>query len=529
VSVRAKRRRDPPLLPNRGATVLADPPADAMGATILAERAEASRALGRIGYAIALMVSDALAIGISFVVAYRLFASLEPRPSRVPPIEDYAMTLVFMIGSLLATFALTHLYVPRRSLSSSDQLGAIFVSVTIGNVVAMAIAAFTLRGLDLPRMVLVSAWALSVGAVWIARMGIDRLAGMARRHGFATERVLLVGTGAEAHAIADRITASPELGYRVVGLVASTDQHAGFDGAGLAAAYPPPPMSPPLHAEAEGRPAVIGSLEDLPELLALYGVGEVVIADPYVTNADILDVVAACDRAQANVKVLPDVFHLVMREVGASEFGGLPMLQVRDVNLRGWNLLVKRAIDLVGATVLIVLFSPLMVAVAIAVKLTSPRGPVFFIQERVGVNGRPFPCVKFRSMRVDAEVASGPVWASPNDDRTTPLGRFLRRFSIDELPQLVNVLLGDMSLVGPRPERPFFVAQFSELIPRYDKRHQEKAGVTGWAQVNGMRGQTPVSERTLYDLFYVEHWSPAFDLKILLKTIAAVLRGRNAY
>jgi exopolysaccharide biosynthesis polyprenyl glycosylphosphotransferase len=179
--------------------------------------------------------------------------------------------------------------------------------------------------------------------------------------------------------------------------------------------------------------------------------------------------------------------------------------------------------------VLLVLLAPLMVLVAIAIKLTSPRGPVFFIQERVGVNGRPFPCVKFRSMHVDAEAASGPVWASPNDGRTTPLGRFLRRFSIDELPQLVNVLAGDMSLVGPRPERPFFVAQFSQLIPRYDKRHQEKAGVTGWAQVNGLRGQTPVTERTLYDLFYVEHWSPAFDLKILLKTIAAVIRGRNAY
>jgi exopolysaccharide biosynthesis polyprenyl glycosylphosphotransferase len=258
-------------------------------------------------------------------------------------------------------------------------------------------------------------------------------------------------------------------------------------------------------------------------------VGEVVVADPHVDNAEILDIVAACDRSRANVKVVPDVFHLVMKEVGASEFGGLPMLQVRDVNLRGWNLLVKRAVDVIGAMVLLILLSPLMLAVAIAVKLTSPRGPVFFIQERVGVDGRPFPLVKFRSMHVDAEVASGPVWASPNDDRTTPIGRVLRRFSIDELPQLVNVIFGDMSLVGPRPERPHFVAQFSQLIPRYDRRHQEKAGVTGWAQVNGLRGKTSVTERTLYDLFYVEHWSPAFDLKILLKTIAAVVRGRNAY
>jgi exopolysaccharide biosynthesis polyprenyl glycosylphosphotransferase len=492
------------------------------------ERRTAPRPLGRIGYITVLMLTDALAIGIAFVAAYHLYASMEPRPTRVPPIEEYATSLVFLIGSLLATFALRHLYVPRRGTSSSDQLGAIFVAITIGTVVAMATAAFTLRGLILPQTVLLSVWALSILTVWVARMGMDELARQARRRGLASERLLVVGSGNEAHAIVRRIVDTPELGYRIVGMVAGRGT--------LPSSRSPIPRSgaPGQSRDARGEgdtsdPPILGSLEDLPALLGRYGVGEVVIVDPQISNAEILDVVAACDRAQANVKVLPDVFHLVMREVGASEFAGLPMLQVRDVNLRGWNLLVKRAIDIMGAAVLLVLLAPVMVLVAVAVKLTSPKGPVFFIQERVGVNGRPFPCVKFRSMHVDAEAVSGPVWASPNDERTTPLGRFLRRFSIDELPQLVNVLAGDMSLVGPRPERPFFVAQFSRLIPRYDKRHQEQAGVTGWAQVNGLRGQTPVSERTLYDLFYVEHWSPAFDLKILLKTIAAVIRGRNAY
>jgi exopolysaccharide biosynthesis polyprenyl glycosylphosphotransferase len=473
------------------------------------ERPAAPRALGRIGYVIVLMLTDALAIGLAFVAAYHLYASTEPRPTRVLPIEDYTTALTLLIGSLLVTFALRNLYVPRRGITSSDQLGAIFVSIAIGGVVAMAISAFTPRGLLPPPTVLISFWGFSILTVWLARMGMDELARQGRRRGLAPERLLVVGSSEEAQAIVQRIIDSPELGYRIVGMVAGGDSR-------------PPGAS-------EGEVPLLGSLDDLPLLLSQYRVGEVVIADPRVSNAEILDVVAACDRAQANVKVLPDVFHLVMREVGASEFGGLPMLQVRDVNLRGWNLLVKRAIDVVGAAVLLVLLSPLMVLVALAVKLTSPRGPVFFVQERVGVNGRPFPCVKFRSMHADAEAASGPVWAAPNDDRTTPLGRFLRRYSIDELPQLVNVLVGDMSLVGPRPERPFFVAQFSQLIPRYDKRHQEKAGVTGWAQVNGLRGQTPVTERTLYDLFYVEHWSPAFDLKILLKTIAAVIRGRNAY
>jgi FlaA1/EpsC-like NDP-sugar epimerase len=343
------------------------------------ERRAAPRTLGRIGYITVLMLTDALAIGIAFVAAYHLYASMEPRPTRVPPIEEYATALVFLIGSLLATFALRHLYVPRRGISSSDQLGAIFVAITIGTVVAMATAAFTLRGLILPQTVLLSVWALSILTVWIARMGMDELARQARRRGLAPERLLVVGSGDEARAIVRRIMDSPELGYRIVGMVA---------GEGT-----PPPSPSPKRGEGNTFDSpLLGSLEDLPALLSRYGVGEVVIADPRVSNAEILDVVAACDRAQANVKVLPDVFHLVMREVGASEFAGLPMLQVRDVNLRGWNLLVKRAIDVVGAAVLLVLLAPLMVLVAVAVKLTSPKGPVFFIQERVGVYGRPVPC-----------------------------------------------------------------------------------------------------------------------------------------
>jgi lipopolysaccharide/colanic/teichoic acid biosynthesis glycosyltransferase len=166
---------------------------------------------------------------------------------------------------------------------------------------------------------------------------------------------------------------------------------------------------------------------------------------------------------------------------------------------------------------------------ALLVKLTSPRGSVLYVQERVGLDDKPFYMIKFRSMRPDAEVESGPVWTVPNDPRRTPLGEIIRRFSLDEFPQLINVLLGEMSLVGPRPERPEFVAQFANRVPRYRERHMEKAGMTGWAQVNGLRGQTSIVERTEYDLFYVETWSLAFDVKILLKTLAAVIRDRNAY
>jgi exopolysaccharide biosynthesis polyprenyl glycosylphosphotransferase len=199
------------------------------------------------------------------------------------------------------------------------------------------------------------------------------------------------------------------------------------------------------------------------------------------------------------------------------------------VALRGLGRVLKRGMDVAVAWTLLVVLSPVMLLTAFLVKITSPEGKVMFVQERVGLDGRPFEMIKFRSMRPDAEAETGPVFAEPNDVRRTPLGAVMRRFSIDEMPQIVNVLLGEMSLVGPRPERPEFVAKFEQIVPRYQERHREKAGVTGWAQVNGLRGQTSIEERTKYDLFYVENWSLAFDVKILLKTIGAVVRDRNAY
>lgn len=410
---------------------------------------------------------------------------------------------MLLIGSLIVTFALSRLYVERRATSLTDLLGSLFVAVTIGNVVAMVATELSLQPWELPRSILLTAWVLTVLFVWCARVFLAAVLRTARRLGVDATRLLIVGAGEDGHLILHKILSNPGLGYRVVGFVDDNP-----------------------HPEAD-RP-VLGPLADLPRLLRQYHVREVVVAQPGIAPSDLLGIIAACAVAQASVKIFPDAFQLVAREVTASEFGGLPMVEVRDVNLRGWNRFVKRTIDVVGATALLIVFAPLLAAVALPIKLTS-RGPVFFIQERVGLDGRSFPLVKFRSMRVNAEQETGPMWAVPEDARTTWIGRFIRRYSIDELPQLVNVLLGDMSLVGPRPERPYFVEQFSRLIPRYDERHQEKAGVTGWAQVNGLRGQTPISERTRYDLFYVEHWSPAFDLKILLKTLPAIIRGRNAY
>jgi exopolysaccharide biosynthesis polyprenyl glycosylphosphotransferase len=215
---------------------------------------------------------------------------------------------------------------------------------------------------------------------------------------------------------------------------------------------------------------------------------------------------------------------MIEPEVNLGLLGGIPMYNVRDVALRGWNRVLKRAFDMVFSAAVLVVCSPLLLLIALIVKLDSP-GPVFFIQERVGLDGKIIHVIKFRTMRTDV---SGPGWTVEGDPRRTRSGKWLRRFSLDELPQFINVLLGEMSVVGPRPEQLYFVQQFSLTIPRYMRRHREKAGITGWAQVNGLRGDTSIEERTRYDLDYVERWSLLFDLKIIARTVVQLLRG-SAY
>jgi exopolysaccharide biosynthesis polyprenyl glycosylphosphotransferase len=240
-----------------------------------------------------------------------------------------------------------------------------------------------------------------------------------------------------------------------------------------------------------------------------------------------LTIISRCERGQAGVKIFPDLFQIIATDLSIGDLGGLPLLSVRDVALRGWKLTLKRGVDLVGGALILMILSPFLMLVALAIKLDS-RGSVFYAQERMGLDAKPFWCLKFRSMRIDAET-EGPGWTTEDDPRVTRLGRFIRRFSIDELPQLINVLVGEMSLVGPRPERPMYVEQFRRSIPRYMDRHREKAGLTGWAQVNGLRGDTSIAERTKYDLWYIENWSLWLDFKILLRTFFAVFSGRHAY
>ena len=246
---------------------------------------------------------------------------------------------------------------------------------------------------------------------------------------------------------------------------------------------------------------------------------------PENSNHDLVGIISLCEREKVGIRVFPDVFQIMASEVSISDLGGLPLLTIRDVALQGWKLTLKRVMDIIFSGIFLIMSSPFLLLTALLVKLESP-GPVFYTQERMGLDARPFKIIKFRSMRKDAEK-EGPGWTQENDPRRTRLGTLMRRLEIDEMPQLINVFIGDMSLVGPRPERPVYVEQFRQSIPRYMDRHREKAGMTGWAQVNGLRGDTSIAERTKYDLWYIENWSIALDIKIIIRTIFQVLFGTN--
>jgi exopolysaccharide biosynthesis polyprenyl glycosylphosphotransferase len=264
-------------------------------------------------------------------------------------------------------------------------------------------------------------------------------------------------------------------------------------------------------------------------LIDNHHVDEVIIALPDASRQDLVKLIAYCQRGRVSVKIYPDLFEYMAGSMTVDELGGMPLLTVRDVALRGWRLSLKRSLDFIGSTFGLIFLSPFMLLTAIVIKLES-SGPAFFTQERCGLDGRPFPMIKFRTMRQDAE-AFGPGWTVENDPRVTRLGRWMRKTNWDEIPNLINVFLGQMSLVGPRPEQTFFVDKFRETIPRYMERHREKAGMTGWAQVNGLRGDTSLEDRTKYDLWYVENWSLWLDIKIIIRTVfqTILVKSKNAY
>lgn len=455
-------------------------------------------------FSASLVIVDALMAGLAFAAGYAL--RLQSEYEAIGPFGKYWGMLFIHVVVNVITFFFYRLYHRQRATSHIDEFYAVFGAASVGTIAAIAFISLIYKNaLDYPRLMMVYVWLMTIALVWLGRLIHSRVQWSLQARGHNQVRLLIVGAGEVGRIVLQKIRQSPGLGYQVIGFVDDYNAPASVMGV-----------------------EVLGKTEDLPRLIDAHDIGEVIIAMPEASHHEILSIIARCEGHKITIKVFPDVFQIIASEISIGDLNGLPLLTVRDIALRGYRVTLKRAMDLIGSALALVLLSPLMMLVAILIKLDS-RGPVFYAQERMGLDAKPFPMLKFRSMVADAEAASGPVWTKENDPRRTRFGAIIRRLSIDELPQLINVLVGDMSLVGPRPERPFFVEQFKKSIPRYMDRHKEKAGLTGWAQINGLRGDTSIVERTKYDLWYIENWSLLLDLKILLRTVTRLFRDRNAY
>ncbi|MBM3317956.1 MAG: exopolysaccharide biosynthesis polyprenyl glycosylphosphotransferase [Candidatus Eisenbacteria bacterium] len=272
---------------------------------------------------------------------------------------------------------------------------------------------------------------------------------------------------------------------------------------------------------------LLGRYDEIGRIAREQAIDRVIVALPLAGQEALIEILRQSSGLAADVEFVPDLVALISRRTRFDEIEGVPIASLREIPLAGWNGVLKRAFDLALTVPALLLLAPLLLLLALLIRLDSP-GPVFYRQERVGRDRRIFRMIKFRSMRVGAETETGPTWAGPGDRRRTRLGTVLRTWSLDELPQLLNVLRGEMSLVGPRPERPYFVERFEELVPGYLDRHRVKSGITGWAQVNGLRGSVPIEERTRYDLYYIENWALSFDVRILLMTLRSIFAQRGA-
>ncbi len=462
------------------------------------------------------VVGDTLLGLTAFLVAYLLrfeiLHSLLPVHKGVPPFGQYLRIAPF-IGLLVPiAFQVQGLYRLRRGRSRVDDFFGVFVGTILAVVLGLGGTLYyqtyyTAEPLKDVGLYEVSQWVwllfltLNVAFSYSSRELVREALERRWRAGIGLKRVLIAGAGDLGRVVADKVLEHRELGFKIVGFLDDRmGDHIGYRGIPL-----------------------LGTLSDADDVIRREHVDHLYVALPLDEHVKMLGLVETTNREGVDVHVVPDLLQFIALRARLENLDGVPIISLNDVPLRGFNSLLKRAIDIgISACALSVMAVPFAI-IALLIKRASP-GSVFYTQERMGLDGKAFNVYKFRSMTDGAEDDTGPVWARDDDPRATSVGRWLRRFDVDELPQLWNVLRGDMSIVGPRPERPYFVEQFKHRIPQYMLRHKVKAGITGWAQVNGWRGNTSLEKRIEYDLYYIENWSVGLDIKIMWLTLVRGLQ-----
>jgi exopolysaccharide biosynthesis polyprenyl glycosylphosphotransferase len=456
-----------------------------------------------------LIVGDAMIAGLSVVLAYEYRYHLDRIPQVVgQPLAfgPYVAAIPFVAAIFLFSLAVNQQYRSWRGRTLVDQLFAMGSGIALASMLMLA-GMSLYRGFQYSRLTFVYTVIIAAVLMTVERYLLRQYETRLRRRGIGTERVLMVGTGTGSQLLIQRMAMFPQYGYQVAGVLDDRLE---------------------VGSSFAGTP-VVGRTAELRKVIPLMRVDQVFMAVPGATNEEILHLVKTCDDLQAEFKLVPDLLEVMSTRAAVDAIDGLPLIGIRRSRLLGAAAVVKRTMDIVVSAIALLIALPIMLIIAALIKLTSPGGPVLFRQPRVGLHDKRFTVYKFRSMIPDAEAQTGPVVATPDDDRCTPVGRVLRRLSLDELPQLFNILTGDMSLVGPRPMPIFLVERFTEEIPRYLERHQVRPGLTGWAQVNDLRGGEAFADRAMYDIYYVENWSLALDLKILILTATRVFFQRRAY
>jgi Undecaprenyl-phosphate glucose phosphotransferase len=463
---------------------------------------------------------DLLATNLAWVLAYVLrfdaLLGLIPVTKGVPDPSRYLL-LMPLISLLWPAVMYFHgLYQVKRGRSRIDELFAIVFSVLIGSALVLG-ATLYVRVYHRFQADVAPLWEYSqaVFAIFVGTDVVLLYAGRAglrawleRRWaaGYNVKRVVVAGAAGLGRHVAETIIAHRELGYRVVGFLDDT-----------------------ATGDVVGGLPVLGRLNEAAEVARAHSLDQIYVALPLEDHAKIVGLIKSLGSECLDVKVVPDLVQYATIRAALEDLDGIPIISLNEVPLHGFNSMMKRGMDIAAGSLLLALLSPFLLALALVIRLRGGKGPILLRQERMTLDGKTFQIFKFRTMVDGAEKMTGPVFATADDPRRTPIGAWLRRYNLDEFPQLINVLLGDMSLVGPRPERPPFVAQFKERIPQYMQRHRVKSGITGWAQVNGWRGNSSIEKRIEYDLYYIENWSLTLDFKILVLTLFRGFGQDHAY
>lgn len=452
------------------------------------------------------LLMDALVIITSYVLAWVIRFEIGEASGGVLPKESYFAALLAIVPGYLFLYSAFQLYTPKRTTRTRIEIFTLFKANTVGFLVYLAIL-YLMHQEDYSRSMMAIFYVLNMVMVSGYRIVLRDILRNFRKKGYNLKHILLVGYSRAAEQYVERILQNPDWGYHIMGIL---DDHiaegVAFEGI-----------------------QVIGEVNRLYEILPENSLDEIAITLSLSDYDRLEEIVSFCEKSGVHTKFIPDYNAVIPTKPYTEDLDGLPVINIRNVPLSsGWNQFLKRTMDIFGAMVACIIFSPIMLVCAVLIKITS-EGPILFKQERIGRHNKPFYMYKFRSMRLQTEEDEKKGWTVKDDPRVTGIGKFMRKTSLDELPQLFNILKGEMSLIGPRPERPQFVEKFKEEIPRYMVKHQVRPGMTGWAQVNGYRGDTSIRKRIDYDIYYIENWTIGLDIKILILTFVKGFINKNAY